>query len=171
MVPEGDDVIPLECSDEAEEQDTVRGLFGHASILPTLPHKDAGKCVCPPLGFEAKEGELVVGSLIEKSSPSPVAVQAQPEDPTSLQSEIQPQEIGRSSEPVTRHQEREINMATPLECQDNNQGVLVIGGACRGWECPVVPPPDDRHRELLPDAIYPNILDLCVVVRILSWFT
>ena len=53
---EGDEIVPLECSDQAEEQNTVRGLFGHANISPTLPHKDAGKCVCPPLGFEAKEG-------------------------------------------------------------------------------------------------------------------
>ena len=37
---EGDDVIPLECSDEAEE---LRGLFGLADILPTLPHKDEAK--------------------------------------------------------------------------------------------------------------------------------
>ena len=53
---EGDEIVPLECSDEVEEQDTVRGLLGCANILPTLPHKDAGKCVCPPLSFEAKEG-------------------------------------------------------------------------------------------------------------------
>ncbi|CAI8055839.1 hypothetical protein GBAR_LOCUS30451 [Geodia barretti] len=125
MVPEGDEIVPLECSDEAEEQDTVRGLFGRASILPTLPHKDAGKCVCPPLGFEAKEGELVVGGLNENSSllnpssvePSPVAVQAQPEESTSLQSEIQPQESGRSSEPVPRNQGRENDVTKPMECQ------------------------------------------------------
>ncbi|CAI8043116.1 hypothetical protein GBAR_LOCUS23923 [Geodia barretti] len=54
VVPEGDDVIPLECSDEAEE---LRGLFGLADILPTLPHKD-----------EAKEGALVVGGLHENIS-------------------------------------------------------------------------------------------------------
>ncbi|CAI8051904.1 hypothetical protein GBAR_LOCUS28402 [Geodia barretti] len=57
-------------------------------------------------------GELVVGGLNENSSllnpssvePSPVAVQAQPEESTSLQSEIQPQESSHSSEPVPRHQ-------------------------------------------------------------------
>ncbi|CAI8028055.1 hypothetical protein GBAR_LOCUS15989 [Geodia barretti] len=117
MVPEGDEIIPF------------------ANIPPTLPHKDAGKCVCPPLGFEAKEGELVVGGLNEKSSlldpssvePSPVAVQPQPEDSTSLQSEIQLQESGRSSELVPRHQGRENDMTKPMKWQDHNQGVLVRG--------------------------------------------
>ena len=52
----GVEIIPLKCSDETEEQDTVRGLLGPANILSTLPHKDAGKYVYPPLGFKAKEG-------------------------------------------------------------------------------------------------------------------
>ena len=58
-------------------------------------------------------------SLLNLSSvePSPVAVQAQPEEPTSLQSEIQPQESGRSSEPVPRNQGRENDVTKPMECQ------------------------------------------------------